>query len=493
MTKSATEARPPNDMPLTQPNSATLALLPHYPRWCVRANLYGGVAFLFTKAAPSRHAVIVKGLRVMCIAVRGVRTRAPKRRAFIQTSEGDAWDEQIQLEPRRHAPRAAMYGVCIVCFPSRGSWYPQQLDCFANIIHDTYSIILGGITYACLTENAHTHSFLCAHVPQHHQQASLSLSMEGEADTGPSGSIPAHPQPMPEGERDSKRLRLLAGMAGIIASIEAPPTTKGTQRHNVGPYALELLKSYAASLGWKVKIPANPSQFIKKWSTRLCESFDVHDLPTPGRDPKVPTDQLQQAVQYVIDTEPTAQHEMLSHAGFKAIMDKYKVTLGTMWQGMMKVEPGLGRYIRVDFKKDLSPADLSQRVTISCRWTVLGINRSAPGVSKCHLGDDDDDDGEWLQPPPPKTPMYKQPWLTDWARCIIFIDAKKVYIVPQSYMVYGIKGTPSRVVEDPRVMSKAWVIHYYSAVNYHTGGLLLQLVTGTQGPGYTPAKKYQVG
>lgn len=173
-------------------------------------------------------------------------------------------------------------------------------------------------------------------------------------------------------------------------------------------------------------------------------------------------------------------------------MEKYDVTLGTLWRDMLESRPDLGLYVRVDFKKQLTPADLSQRVAISCRWTAVGIKPSAPGVRKQSLGEDDDD-GMWLLSPPPKTPLFRGPWLTDVAMCTIYMDAKKIYIIPQSYKMYGIRGTPSIVVEDPRILSKAWVIHYYSAVNYHFGGLLLQFVTGTQGPGYSPAKKYQVG
>lgn len=324
----------------------------------------------------------------------------------------------------------------------------------------------------------------------------LALGMDMDA-TGPSGSAPSHAKQPPASrdsieERDNKRLRLLAAMAGILAKIDAPRTAKGGTRHNVGPYAVMELERLAAGLGWQVELPSNPGQFINKWSSRLEQNFDVHDLPTPGRPHKVPAEAVTEAVKYVVETEPTAQHEMAHHAGFRAIMEKYDVTLGTLWRDMLESRPDLGLYVRVDFKKQLAPADLSQRVAISCRWTAVGINASAPGVRKQSLAEDDDD-GVWLLSPPPKTPLFRGPWLTDVAMCTIYMDAKKIYIIPQSYKMYGIRGTPSIVVEDPRILSKAWVIHYYSAVNYHFGGLLLQLVTGTQGPDYSPAKKYQVG
>jgi hypothetical protein len=54
-----------------------------------------------------------------------------------------------------------------------------------------------------------------------------------------------------------------------------------------------------------------------------------------------------------------------------------------------------------------------------------------------------------------------------------------------------VAGTPSQVIPHSKVRS-TWCIHYYSAVNYKYGGLLITMVTGTKGTGYKANKIYKV-
>jgi hypothetical protein len=103
-------------------------------------------------------------------------------------------------------------------------------------------------------------------------------------------------------------------------------------------------------------------------------------------------------------------------------------------------------------------------------------------------------------------------WLTDAAMDIVWIDAKTVYIEPKAYKVWTVElsdlqaflvpddavpttsRTPNLVRSDARVFaSKTQCIKYYAAVSARHGPILLKLVSGTHGEGYTAPRTYTVG
>jgi len=179
---------------------------------------------------------------------------------------------------------------------------------------------------------------------------------------------------------------------------------------------------------------------------------------------------------------------MIHHDGFREILKAYDVSLGTLWRAMKRHTPNLGLHVLVEFKRELTPQQIGDRYDKSHAWSVKGVKPLATGVTIENKGADT----RWHRPPPHNSDEYPLDWLTPWAKRVIYVDAKRIYICPHSHKVYGLKGSESIVIPDPRLLDESWVIHYYSAVNYHCGGVLLQFVSGTDGPGYIPEKTYLV-
>jgi hypothetical protein len=169
---------------------------------------------------------------------------------------------------------------------------------------------------------------------------------------------------------------------------------------------------------------------------------------------------------------------------FKMLAEQYKVSCQTIWRQVRRRESSLGKHVTVEFKMTLKPEHKQARITASLQWLTQGINPAAPGVTTIQGAP---------RPPPPNTDHYKGDWLTAWAQRVIYLDAKKIYVKPEDYKVWGLRGDQSLVIESKAVRGKGVVLHYYAAVCYPFGGLLLKFVTGTKGPGYTPAKQYKVG
>lgn len=74
---------------------------------------------------------------------------------------------------------------------------------------------------------------------------------------------------------------------------------------------------------------------------------------------------------------------------------------------------------------------------------------------------------------------------------IIYIDEKKFYITPQSFYVWAGKATGSVVVNARVMASRKLCINYLAAVNAKHGALLITMISGTKGTGYTPKKVYK--
>ncbi len=230
--------------------------------------------------------------------------------------------------------------------------------------------------------------------------------------------------------------------------------------------------------------PAKPAEYCARWGKKFQLRQSVKDAPRSGRKRKVPDSTISDLVKLVTKVNPKRQKDMETHPDFVTVVNTYKVKPSTIWHHMCELEPRLDKCVAVEFKRPLKLEHIEARARVAREW--LDEARAASS-SKAAT------DGNGPGPAAPFIPRNISDLNLSWIRRIIWIDAKKFYIQPRGYKAWGLKGAPSIVLEDPRLKGKPWVINYYSAVNYTHGGLLLVLVSGTRGTGYTPAKTYKVG
>lgn len=261
-----------------------------------------------------------------------------------------------------------------------------------------------------------------------------------------------------------------------------------------GKLLLELLKARP-----ELPKPSDPAKFCAKWGARLTETGTVHDAPRSGRKPKLPEDVVEGALGLVIHLQPRTQREMNKHASFQTIFQQYEVTAQTLWRHIREAEPRLGKHVRIEFKMPLTAQLKQERCAAVRRWLRRAYVKPAPAAGAAAspvttpTAPDTRSNGQESDPEdPPPIPTAPSELSNQFVHRIIWIDAKKFYIKPKSYRVWGLAGTPSTVVHDPRVKG-TWVVHYYAAVNYLIGGVVLVFVSGTKGKGYAPATKYEVG
>lgn len=277
------------------------------------------------------------------------------------------------------------------------------------------------------------------------------------------------------------RVRTLATQAASIA--RATTFTKKNQepstrwRSAAGKLLTEMLHNYP-----ELPKPSDPAKFCARWEKAFMERSSVHDAPRSGRKTKVPLEDLEAAVGLVIALEPRTQQEFNESPVIQGLLRKHKVSAQTLWRQIRKVEPRLGKNVLTEYKMILTMEVKQDRLLITTQWLKSGIQ---PGAGEQVALAGVDGAG-------PSTPVYIARTPTDlnlsYISRIIWLDAKKFYIKPQNYKRWGLLGAPSRVIQDKRVRG-AWVVHFYSAVNYTYGGLHFQLVTGTHGKGYKPAKR----
>lgn len=292
--------------------------------------------------------------------------------------------------------------------------------------------------------------------------------------------------------------RILAERAATLAEGTAHDTKRGEPRHNWGPKAAAFFEQLhqqhvkAHPTEPPPPIPEDIPAFCRHWHQRFGDRASVHDDPRPGRPPKVPEEMVALALAAVLAKHPRSMHEMEQDKCFIWIKETYNVAFKTIWRQVCKSEKALGKYRKVEFKMPLSPEHVTARINACLAWLTNGVNPAAAGVKVGGLPEHP----SVPIPPPPPPPLpnyYKEDWLTDWAKRIIYVDAKKIYIHPECFKQWGLRGEPSIVIEDPRVKKATIVLNYYAAVCYPFGGLLLTFVSGTKGSNYVPVKKYTVG
>ncbi|GLC55091.1 hypothetical protein PLESTB_000942600 [Pleodorina starrii] len=164
---------------------------------------------------------------------------------------------------------------------------------------------------------------------------------------------------------------------------------------------------------------------------------------------------------------------------FASIKAAHNVSERSIWRSVKVADPKLGKHVLIEYRPPLKSEVKEERVRASELWMRRFTKQPAPPSPST-------DD---TPPPPVAIPRTPEDLNTAKLEIFIWVDAKKFYIKPKAHKVWGTRGSDSIVVQDSRARG-AWVVHYYSAVNYKLGAVLIVLVSGTHGKGYKPAKTY---
>jgi hypothetical protein len=273
-------------------------------------------------------------------------------------------------------------------------------------------------------------------------------------------------------------LRMLCVEAACCAKLTAWSKKTGKLSLRWGSEAAKRLKVLCAERG--IAYPAGKAAFLcRKWYNHFFKHAGVMDAPRSGRPCKIPKQVLRQCLTIILCGSYCSHDEAASNASIQHVLKEYKVTARTLFDNLKVIEPKFGKHKLVEFKFQLKPEHVKKRMQATVQWLKDYV---AAGDSKVVQ----------LEQATVELKIPKQVADLNAAAlgCVIWIDAKKFWVKPTNYKVYGIKGTDTTVLEDPRVTT-AQCIHYYAAVNYTYGAILLQLVTGTKGTGYTPATRYK--
>lgn len=292
-------------------------------------------------------------------------------------------------------------------------------------------------------------------------------------------------------------------MCGALAGGAAMPVWPLHVRQQAGANYSQLQQEYGMFPGVKPPCgtPAERGHFCLGWVWHLFTTYAIADKARSGRPRKV-TDALARKaaaaiVQATKQKQFGASRTMNSACNripaVMAVLLKSGATPKTLWRHIRRGK--LVRQSTVNFKKPLSKQLQDDRLRTSEEWLRKGVYHNAPGVVRW-LASGDMLFNKVPIPPNRLTNLHEYrngPWLKPWAADIVWIDAKKIYICPKTFKVWG-DGT-TLTMDDARVLnSNTLVLHYYSAVSARHGGILLKFVSGTKGKGYkAPNGGYMVG
>ena len=297
--------------------------------------------------------------------------------------------------------------------------------------------------------------------------------------------------------RDLKRqLAVLAAGHAIVQNLDAPTKSTAKQcqwggdaaRALAGLLELHGLSSYDPD---DQKMRAKHGEFCRKWHARFMEAGSITgNAPGAGRKRKLSDTELEEALTIIESTQFARRDDAKYHPRLAAMLADSGASVGTLFRNLKEAYPKFGKFVLVEYKTALKPDHIKSRLQMAVAW----LNAAAPAVAAPEAEGAPpaermqvEVDGVAAECYVPKRKEHLDTSAFD--RCI-FLDAKKIYIKPQQFKAWGRKGRPSWVIQDAR--TGRWALHYYAAVNYKHGGLLIKLVTGTKGKGYKAKQTYLV-
>jgi hypothetical protein len=229
---------------------------------------------------------------------------------------------------------------------------------------------------------------------------------------------------------------------------------------------------------------------VRKWHRQALATGTHHHRAHPGRSRILTDEDLALCLEVVLQSEfqtraAAAKHEHIAH-----VMATHNVSHHTIWRNLEQLHPKLGKYVLHVFKPVLKPEVVAARVNVTCKWLADAVRADAPGG--CYELEvrvpGSSNTRKVVLPPMHAGPSY---FNTEWLSRIIWIDAKKFWVVKADYKTYGLMGQPTVIIQEPN-LAHNMSIEYYAAVNYKHGGVYIKLCSGTKGPGYKPAQPYTV-
>lgn len=210
---------------------------------------------------------------------------------------------------------------------------------------------------------------------------------------------------------------------------------------------------------------SNVCDFINRWGKLEVDSPDtinVHDKPRAGRPRKLTEAEARQVASELKrggrgkDRKtgyPSIKAATETNKRIKDIKNRTQASNRTLVRAAKRADPNLGVKHRVRLRPVLS--------------NVNKVKRRKAGRKLIR-----------------KSLTYR--------KRIFYIDSKKFYIQPKARKTWGPKDGKERIIVDSR-KSKSWrdvkCLNYFVVVNWFTGAVYLQYVTGTQG---LPKGRFQV-
>lgn len=258
-----------------------------------------------------------------------------------------------------------------------------------------------------------------------------------------------------------------------------------------------------AEAGKPSGVRSQRGQFCFIWLWHLFRYRSLQDKQRSGREPKLANEDVKTASKAIASEAKSGNRKAVrtmqtckSIPTVASILERTGASIKTLFHRMKLM--GWIKRVRVYFKKPLDAELMDARCQTTEDWLVAGVKAKAAGVTTTNARMSDRGRKIPIPPDPLKRPnnkkqkealrrAYAGEWLQPWAQQIVWMDAKKLYVCPKTYMIWS-DDHPLTVEDSRLVSSRPWVLHYYSAVNYKYGGVLIKLVSGTQGKGYKGGK-----
>lgn len=223
------------------------------------------------------------------------------------------------------------------------------------------------------------------------------------------------------------------------------------------------------------------ANLCKRWLPKFLAKGHVFDEPRSGRKHKVTVNTARTCRDAIIEAQISRKEDAKALPIVAAALHECGASVRTLFNKIKSIDPKFGKCVTVEHKRPLKDEHVQLRIKRACEWLRKGVKEGHREVDVPGQGSPVPLPPAKPLPPNTKPPTYLN---TDWLDRIIWIDAKKFYVQPENYKVYGLKGQGKSPKEDSRVKSNPWCIHYYAAVNYKFGAVYIQCVTGTRGKGH---------
>lgn len=207
--------------------------------------------------------------------------------------------------------------------------------------------------------------------------------------------------------------------------------------------------------------PTNPSDFIPYWYGHFVEKGSVLSTPPPGQPPLMPNSEADECLRLLRAGYRkqggarryfrSVRQALRKSAALKALADKHGYCDKSLLRRLKARDPHLHRSV-LRYRRLVSGATKRQRLAY-CQMLAA---KGAEGLRR-------------------------------YLARVVWLDAKLLFVVPKSHLVYAPRGAAARsalLVADrrlPGTQLRTRKIHYYAAVNLVLGACHFKICSGTTG------------